>query len=66
MPLAELLTNTGGRMMPGQYTLEEIMQMAGEKRIIRGRIIRRTGNNFNYYIQHEDGSWTNYDCRTKY
>lgn len=58
--------------MKGQYTNTEFEQMLQNSKMMSGRnydngtawIIK--GNTTNYYMQHEDGSWTNYDCKTKY
>ena len=56
--------------MQGQYTHEEMMNMgniiSSVKQAHNGRITRNVGNTYNYYMQHSDGSWTNYDCKTKY
>lgn len=30
-----------------------------------GKIVRRVGKTVNYYSKNEDGTWTNYDCKTK-
>lgn len=56
--------------MKGQYTNSEFEQMLQGSLHGRdyntGKAWIKTGNTVNYYIQHEDGSWTNYDCKTKY
>lgn len=54
--------------MIGQYTDEEMKNMSGiistVKGATNGHIIRHIGNTVNYYRQHSDSSWTNYNCRT--
>ena len=58
--------------MIGQYSNEEFLQMyrncKNEKAcdIGIGWAYMKYGNTtYNYYNQHSDGSWTNYDCKTK-
>ena len=58
--------------MEGQYTTAELLKMgniistANSNPGLQPIIIRKVGNTINYYCQHYDGSWTNYDCKTKY
>ncbi len=56
--------------MEGQLTTEELKEMghiiSSGYWALNGLIIRKVGNTVNYYKQHFDGSWTNYDCKTKY
>jgi hypothetical protein len=56
--------------MQGQYSNEDMLNMTNIISPIaalkRGKITRRCGNTYNYYCQHSDGSWTNYNCKTKY
>ena len=59
--------------MTGQYTNEEFLAMYDKAGIGRRGINPLTKRAWicygrytvNYYVQHEDGSWTNYDCKTK-
>lgn len=56
--------------MEGQYTDEEMkdkIRRAHKKTLdnwLDGRVILQVGRTVNYYMQHSDGSWTNYNCRT--
>lgn len=57
----------------GQYSEDEFKAMISEAGQFRsnlhyseGTATITYGNTTNYYIQHEDRSWTNYDCKTKY
>lgn len=58
--------------MTGQYTNSEMEQMLQNSNPFNGRNYDtrtawiKKGNTVNYYMQHEDESWTNYDCKTKY
>ena len=55
--------------MIGQYTEEELLNMPGiissVYQLNKGIVIRRIGNTVNYYSKCSDGSWLNYDCKTK-
>lgn len=54
--------------MKGQYTDEEMKAMTNSLDSIspeRDHIVRLRGKTVNYYYQNDDGSWTNYHCRTK-
>lgn len=58
--------------MIGQYSNEEFEAMVEKAGIMRAKInypnktavIRYGRETHNYYHQHSDGSWTNYDCKT--
>ncbi len=54
--------------MKGQYTDEEMKNMPGiissVYQMNKGFIVRRIGKTINYYRQHTDASWTNYNCKT--
>ena len=58
----------------GQYTDAEFQQMYQQRKnsvvkntIAKDKCVLKSGNHtYNYYMQHQDGSWTNYDCKTKY
>lgn len=59
--------------MTGHYTNEEMEAkfMANPTRHTRNyetrtAIIHYGRSTVNYYMQHADGSWTNYDCKTTY
>jgi hypothetical protein len=58
--------------MIGQYSNDEFEQMLSKAFMCHSRNYEtkiasiRVGNTYNYYKQHDDGSWTNYDCKTKY
>ncbi len=56
--------------MEGQYTDKEMKDMSiisTVKEYQNGYCIAKYGKHtFNYYRQESDGSWTNYDCKTKY
>ena len=58
------------RIMIGQYTHKEMVSMKGivssVYQLEQGLIVRKRGHTYNYYRKESDGSWTNYDCRTKY
>jgi len=44
-----------------QYPDAQITQASGK----RTAITRYGRNTVNYWVQYSDGSWTNYDCKTK-
>lgn len=52
----------------GQYANEDfqnnIRKIANTHAV--GKCVIKRGSTINYYIQHQDGSWTNYDCKTVY
>ena len=55
--------------MIGQYSNKEFQSMLtsvrGQLDPVRGTAWIRYGKyTINYYQQHSDGSWTNYDCKT--
>lgn len=58
----------------GQLTEEQFVSMLSSKSpfeynvnyITKIAIVRYGKNTVNYYRQHDDGSWTNYDCKTVY
>jgi len=58
--------------MQGQYTLEEIITMPGRTHLTSDgagdiyKARRKSGHTVNYYHKCYDGSWLNYDCKTKY
>lgn len=62
--------------MQGQLTDNELQAMYQKKgdfldrrenKVAVNHVVIKSGNHtYNYYTQHEDGSWTNYDCKTKY
>ena len=53
------------KKIQGQRTREEFAQQYGAN--YQGHAIIKYGKStYNYWTQHSDGSWTNYDCRTKY
>jgi len=53
--------------MIGQYSHTEMLSMRNivstVSQLNRGYIIRRVSRTINYYRQHNDTSWTNYNCR---
>lgn len=52
------------KKIQGQRTREEFAQQYGAN--YQGHAIIKYGKStYNYWTQHSDGSWTNYDCRTK-
>lgn len=59
--------------MIGQYSNEEFMQMYQECKNVKewdvstGTAWMKYGTQtYNYYRQHSDSSWTNFDCRTRF
>jgi len=60
--------------MIGQYSNDEFIAMyqkagplkRGHDLVNKTAWVQSGSATFNYYRQHEDGSWTNYDCKTKY
>lgn len=57
--------------MIGQYTQDEIntkielaCNISDVKDYINGLVILVVGRTKNYYRREQDGSWTNYDCKT--
>lgn len=53
--------------MKGQISNEEFLSKYpnAEKNVSTNKAVTRYGKyTINYWIQHEDGSWTNYDCKT--
>lgn len=58
--------------MIGQYSNDEFLQMYKSSQNFKTMIspdtavIRYGKNTYNYYTQHEDYSWSNYDCITDY
>lgn len=56
--------------MIGQYTQNELLNMDGivssVKAFDNGLLIRQNGITINYYRKENDGTWTNYNCRTIY
>ena len=56
--------------MKGMYTDQEFRRMyeraTAKGNYTTGRAWTKNGHTINYYHQHTDGSWTNYDCKTKY
>ena len=56
--------------MIGMYTHKEMINMKGiitsVGKMSLGYICRHVGDTYNYYRQESDGSWTNYNCQTKY
>ena len=63
------------KKIQGQYTDSELQSMYQERvndfnrsnKHVKNHVVLKFGNStFNYYTQHSDGSWTNYDCKTKY
>lgn len=57
--------------MQGQYSNDEFVQMYAASNNAKGcnigngtAWIRYGKSTINYYTQHSDGSWTNYDCKT--
>lgn len=62
---------TQKNQIQGMYTNEEFQQMydnAHSKsiKLSEGKARITKGATTNYYVQHSDGSWTNYDCKTSY
>ncbi len=57
------------KKMIGQYTTNELTRMGNIISTVMdfdsGHCVRRCGKTINYYRQEPDGSWTNYDCKTK-
>lgn len=59
--------------MIGQFSDTEFKQLLARVGWLRSNVNYEyniawiiTGNTTNYYKQEVDGSWTNYDCKTKY
>lgn len=57
--------------MIGQYSDEEFREMYNKSCFNSGyskgnAVVRYGKYTYNYYIQHSDKSWTNYNCRTIY
>ncbi|GAG12817.1 unnamed protein product [marine sediment metagenome] len=59
--------------MIGQYTEQEIktkiqkgVMLNSVDDFINGYIQIKIGYTINYYKKEQDGSWTNYNCRTVY
>lgn len=58
----------------GQYTdieFQKMFQQQGglfnnNKKATGKAVLKYGRSTYNYYMQHSDGSWTNYDCKTKY
>ena len=54
--------------MKGQYSNEEMLRMkniiSSVRDLTNGLIVRHVGRTINYYCKHDDGSWTNYNCKT--
>lgn len=51
----------------GQLTEAEFLTTYGKVTINEtGIFTTKRGNTVNYWIRHEDGSFTNYDCKTVY
>lgn len=57
-----------GNEMKGQFSNDEMIRMSNiissVNQLSKGYIVRQVGKTVNYYRQHSDGSWTNYNCRT--
>ena len=49
------------------YTLQEILDMPGEIRMVRpGIVVRQYSRTVNYYREIKPNRYINYDCRTVY
>lgn len=52
------------------FTIVEVVAMDGKiissvYDYLSGKIVTLNSNTYNYYIQHPEGTWENYDCRTR-
>jgi hypothetical protein len=52
------------KKIKGQRTREEFAQQYGAN-YQEHAVIKYGKSTYNYWMQHDDGSWTNYDCRTR-
>lgn len=51
--------------MEGQISNDTFKNQYPEHKNTCNHAVTRRGNTVNYWMQHSDGSWTNYDCKTK-
>ena len=66
------ITRNGGKNMIGQYTEQEFFEMFDRQgfgksiNLTNGLAYITKGKTTNYYKREADGSWTNYNCTSRY